>query len=270
MGLGVVLIVWAVVGLLLATIAAGVLLGLTALFTRKALRFRRTLLICAALLPFGCLAWAGIVFVFQAVVNEGLLHRDVGLGDGWHTPLPNGYMISFIDITDQGTVYNPKTQLAWDSVVSRPDAVFGVRTLQVAGAYLIGGADSHYFESIREDRGVVDSYFLLDTRTGKKTSAPDLTSLAADANRVGISLHLEPIYSVYSRYRFTWFEVFAGCLLVLPPLTASVALVVAIQYVRQHPNSQARTYRSLFQSWSMTRRQRRARDNSPQIPPGSA
>jgi hypothetical protein len=110
MGLGIVLLLWLVVGTVLTAIGAAILAGTTGLLTRGITNGRRKVIIAAALLPFVCLCWAGVVFVFQAVINEGLLHRDLGLGDTWHAPLPNGYQIMMIDVTDQGMVYNPKTQ----------------------------------------------------------------------------------------------------------------------------------------------------------------
>ena len=39
---------------------------------------------------------------FQAVVNVVLLHRDIGIVDGFDCPLPNGYALSFIDVTEIG------------------------------------------------------------------------------------------------------------------------------------------------------------------------
>ncbi|HEY6369795.1 MAG TPA: hypothetical protein VIX37_04395 [Candidatus Sulfotelmatobacter sp.] len=53
------------------------------------------------------------------------------MGDTWQAPLPNGYQIMMIDVTDQGWVYNPKTQADGD-VSERHDAVAGVRNLEVA------------------------------------------------------------------------------------------------------------------------------------------
>jgi hypothetical protein len=60
------------------------------------------------------LGWCG--FVFQAIVNVVLLHRDIGLGDGFECPLPNGYALSFIDTTDIGTVYEPKNRPVWSEI----------------------------------------------------------------------------------------------------------------------------------------------------------
>jgi hypothetical protein len=172
------------------------------------------------LLPFACLAWAGAVFVLQALVNEELLHRDFGVGDGWHAPLPNGYVVSFIDVTDQGSICPAK---AGGDGCTHP-SIDGIRLLQLSGPYLLGAADSHLLEHFGQQTSAVDNYFMFDTRDGKRTDYASADELKTQAGARGIALHLEPIYSVYSRYRFTWFDVFAGCLLVLPPLVALGAL----------------------------------------------
>jgi hypothetical protein len=196
-----VLIAWAVVGTILAGVAAVVLGGATALLTKRVPRWRRTAILLAAVLPFFCLAWGGGVFMFQAIVNEILFHRDPGLGDTWETPLPNGYAVLMIDDTDHGWVYNPKTQVP-GGVSEQEDAPFGVRVLQVQGPYIIGGLDSKAFGSSCDNETRVDSYFLLDTHSGKRTNFPTLTasgrlasrySAEARTNRqglLGIPLHL--------------------------------------------------------------------------------
>jgi hypothetical protein len=128
MGIGFVLLIWAAVGLVLAGVGAVLLGGMAAYLTRGAVGGRKWLLVAASLFPFVCLAWAGGIFVFQAVVNEMVFHRDPGLGDSWNCRLPNGYAILMIDVTDQGWVYNPKTQPG-DSVTDGEDAIAGVRIL---------------------------------------------------------------------------------------------------------------------------------------------
>jgi len=45
------------------------------------------------------------------------------------------------------------------------------------------------------------------------------------AGQLGIRVSLEPIYRVYSRYRFSWFDVFAGALFLGPVLIGFVLLV---------------------------------------------
>jgi hypothetical protein len=142
MGITIVLLLWAVFGTVVAALIPTTLGGTTALLTRGATG-RRKAIISAAVFPFACFAWGAAVFVFQAIVNEGLLHRDLGMGDTWHAPLPNGYQIMMIDVTDQGWVYNPKTQPG-SGVREQEDAVAGVRKIQIAGRYILGATDSNF------------------------------------------------------------------------------------------------------------------------------
>ena len=102
---------------------------------------------------------------------------------------------------------------------------------------MFGAIDSQGFQHLGQETSAVDQYFILDTRDGKKTVFAGLDQLKAEASRLGISLHLEPIYSVYSHYRFTWFDVFAGCLLVLPPLAAIAGLGFYILRARRNRTS---------------------------------
>ena len=76
-GLGIVLLFWAVVGTVVAGIGAATLGCIVGLLTRGVTSGRRRVITAASLFPFVCLGWGGAVFVFQAVVNEALLHRDL-------------------------------------------------------------------------------------------------------------------------------------------------------------------------------------------------
>jgi hypothetical protein len=223
MGIGFVLMLWAIAGTVLAGMGALIFGGATAFLTRGARTGRRKAILAASAFPFICLAWGGIVFGFQALVNELILDRDAGLGDTWHWPLPNGYSLLMIDVTDQGWVYNPKTQPG-DSVTEQEDSIAGVRKIQVAGRYILGASDTKWFGSEENDR--VDSFFVLDTQSGTHIAFYDYDRLKAEAARLGIQVNLEPISAVYSSYRFTWFEGFVGCLLFLP------LVVVAYQITR--------------------------------------
>ena len=232
MGIGFVLLFWAVAGAIAATVGALVLGGATAFITRGAHKGRRRAILAAGLFPFVCLAWAGTVFAFQAVVNETFLHRDAGLGDTWRCPLPNGYALMMIDTTDQGWVYNPKTQPG-DAVGEQEDAVSGVRTIQVAGRYILGGSDSKWLGRLGDNSGQVDSFFIMDAQSGKRTTLPSYDALTAEAQRLGIQLKLVPINVLYSKYRFTKFDVFVGLLLCLPPTVATYLLLRWITGVRR-------------------------------------
>jgi energy-coupling factor transporter transmembrane protein EcfT len=232
MGVGIVLLFWALVGTVFAAIGAATLGCATALLTRGVTNGRRKVVIAASLFPFVCLGWGGAMFVFQAVVNEGLLHRDLGLGDTWHAPLPNGYQIMLIDVTDQGWVYNPKTQPG-SGVGEQEDAVAGVRNVQVAGRYILGATDSRAFEHFGKDINQVDAYFLLDTQLGKRKQFQNYDALRHSALELGIEPNLERIDTVYSKFRFNWFDVVAGLLFCLPPVILALLLIRRIVRLRR-------------------------------------
>lgn len=229
MGIGFVLFVWAVAGTILACVSGLVLGGVTAFFTQGFQKSRRRAIVLASAFPFACLGWAGLIFIFQALVNGFVLHRDAGLGDTGECPLPNGYEITMIDVTDQGWVYNPKTQID-GGIGEREDAVAGVRTVQVAGRYIFGAADSHLSDFGKPTD--VDLYFVLDTNTGKRTQFKQYDDLRRAASQLGFQLRLEDIETVYSKYRFTWFDVLVGVLVVLPP--AAYFFILARWIVKLH------------------------------------
>lgn len=231
MGLLFVLIIWVIVSSLLALIAAALFGGAAAFFTRGIKKGRRRAIVIACWFPFLCLGWGACVFVFQAVVNEVFLNRDLGMGDTWHCPLPNGYQIMMIDVTDQGCVYNPRTQQT--SVSEQDDAVTGVRTLQISGPYILGGSDSKSFDHLGQDSQSVDQYFMLDTQAGKHATFNSYEALRAKASELSIGLELQPIYRVYSKYRFSWFEVLAGILFCVPPIAGTVLFVLHIRRLRR-------------------------------------
>jgi hypothetical protein len=240
MGIGFVLLIWAVIGLVLACVGAVCLAGLSAYFTRGAQHGRKRLIVGAAAFPLACLGWIAVMFAFQALVNEGLLHRDPGLGDTWHCLLPNSYEILMIDTTDQGYVFNPKTQPD-NTVADQNDAIGGIRTLQLAGRYILGGYSNNPYD--HQDRTRVDSYFLLDTQIGEHAIFPSYEALRKSAEPLGIKLDLQPIASVYATYRFSWFEVVSGILTLLPPVVFAFFLCRAFLRVRRsrvipsHPSS---------------------------------
>ncbi len=236
MGIGIVLLGWAVVGTIVACVGA-LVMGVAATFlTRRATQDRTLTLLSAVAFPFACLGWAALLFVFQASVN-GAMHRDPGLGDSWECPLPNGYVINMIDVTDQGWVYNPKTQFD-GGVAEQDDAVADVGVVQVSGKYILGGSHSRSIVDSQSSNDNIDSYFLLDTQTGKKTAFPNVDGLRAVATQLGISLNLEPIDAVYSRYRYTWFDVSVGILLSVPPFSCLVLLTRKILKLRKSASTE--------------------------------
>ena len=93
MGIGFVLIVYAVGGTFAAIIGCLVLRRVVAGFVPGSSRSRSLLIRAATAFPFACMFWAGVVFIFSAAVNVVWLHRDVGIGDGFDCPLPDGYAL---------------------------------------------------------------------------------------------------------------------------------------------------------------------------------
>ena len=229
MGIGFVIALWLVAGAAAASGTAVIFGILTSFFTRRAKTGRRAVIIASMLFPFACGVWAFGVFVAQAVVNEVFLYRDIGLGDTWHCPLPNGDQIEMIDVTDQGWVYNPKHGGPGEA----DDAIPGVRLLQVQGRYILGATDSNAFRNLGSDTSHVDSYFLLDTQSGKQTTYSNLGELQSATQPLGINVTLVPIYTLYSKYRYTWFDVVALLALLTGPAIAGTLIVRRILRVRK-------------------------------------
>lgn len=233
MGIGIVILFWLVVGLILAALGALVFGGAAMLLTRGVRKHRKRVIVAASLIPIASIAWVGAIFAVDGIINETMLHRDFGIGDAWRCPLPNGYSILMIDVTDYGCVYNPKTQRTEDIVGEKEDAPFGVRELQVLDRYILGGRNRGAIQSSGGSPDEVDSYFILDTQTGKRTDFPDYDTFRAAGSLLGITPHLEPISKVYSRYRFTPLDVVAGVLAIAPPFLLLVLFIWWIVHARK-------------------------------------
>ncbi len=239
MGIGFVLVIWGVVGLVMASVGSLVMRGVVAYFLRG-VADRGQLLRRATLFPVACLIWAGMVFVFQAVVNVVFLHRDIGIGDGFDCPLPNGYALSFIDVTEIGTLYKPANHSLWeDPQENAVNAINDVVVMQLTGPYVLGGSDSKRLEHFGQDNYAADTYFVLDTRTDKRTDFKTYAALREAAQRLNLQPNLVAIDSLYSKYRFTWFDAFAGLVLIVPPLIAAALMtrsVVRLRMTRAAPS----------------------------------
>lgn len=228
MGIVFVLNLYALALAIAASVAALVLGASTYLLTRRSDPKRKLAVLASILFPFACVVFAGGWFVTYAIINAEIFHRDPGLGDSWETPLPNGYALLMIDTTDEGTVYNPKTQPDQGSVMSRDDTVFDVRQLQISKNLIFGASDRRDSDPIGLDSNVLDFYFELNTRTGRHTEFKSLEALRQRATSEGVSLNLRKFYSVYLDYRTTWFDYLAGAILLLAP---SVGFAVLARWV---------------------------------------
>ncbi len=216
MGLGIVLLFWGVVGLIGASIGSLVLPRIASHFTRATGKNSRRVILVTRLFLFACLVWGGGTFVAYAIVNEAVFHRDPGIGDGWSCPLPNGYALEMIDVTDRGIVYNPRSQRT-PGVMEQEDALFDVRSLQIAGPYILAGVGRQYPSDDGPEKCCMN-YFLLDTRTGRRTKLSNYDGLREAAARLGAQPSLETIDAVYTRYRFTWFDGVAALTMFSVPL----------------------------------------------------
>jgi hypothetical protein len=233
MGILFVLAFWGMVGLVLTAVWISVARGVIAQLTRNSNDIahksaRDRVVRNATLFPVGCLMWAACVFVFQGFINTTYLQRDMGLGDSYYCPLPNGYSILMIDEGDLGKVYNSKTDGS-----GQDDVMSDVRELQVSGRTLLGASDSQWFQHFGQDNPPSNRYFLFDTQTGTRIDFVTENELRIAAAKSGITLKLEPISKVYQRYRFTWFDAMAAVLLLLPPIVGLGFLIRSIVRLRK-------------------------------------
>ncbi len=234
MGGGPELFVLVMLGAVMVCVGVPLLGGAAYFLTAGVKNGRRKVVITASLLPVVCVVWGASVLWVEGSINQNWLNRDAGYGDMWACPLPNGYALMMIDDPDVGVLYNTKTQtlksgVAWGTGFD--DTIGGVRTLQVEGPYIFGGANSHLYDP--SDRNQVDSYFLLDARTGKYASFSTYDALRDAAQQLGFGLKLQGISGIYSKYNFTWFEGFMDLMLCVPPLLALCLVVRSIIRLRR-------------------------------------
>ncbi|MBQ9555466.1 MAG: hypothetical protein IJV05_04505 [Muribaculaceae bacterium] len=166
------------VGLLLwlcIIIAISLILGLVAALialplAKKPKRKRKILL--AFLSPGLAIGIWTVCSVVTMLTTSTLCNVDIGLGDTWISPLPNGYEIYSIDLPGNGNIDKVDTS---DSITTFYETVSASK-LQVIGDTVIGQ---------RADNG---DYFLLDTRTDSLTFHESLTQLQASLNGKKIEL----------------------------------------------------------------------------------
>lgn len=214
MGIGIVLLFWLFAGSFAAATGSVLLAGGTLILTRKGQPGRGRAIFLSAALPFIGLCWWGAVFVFQATVNVVVFHRDVGIGDTWETPLPNGYILTMIDVTEHG----------WVSKNTEGEMGPPISQLQVTGRYILGR-----YEDIKLPR----PYFILDTLTNGWRDFADFEALRTAARAVGIQPALEPIDNVYGRYRTGWFDYLTLFLFGGYPIGALIFWVKSVRNVRR-------------------------------------
>ena len=214
MGIAFVLIFYFVVLSIAAVICSAIMVAAIRYYLREVPNGRARIIRFAAILPFACVAFAGIWFIGYAVINDEIFHRDPMIGDGWYAPIGNGYAIDMIDVTDQGYVH----PIGGDNNgLNDPGGVSGVRRMQVVGFRVFGSEDKNWFQNEGRERQEEDDFFAVDTRDRAKIEFSSEADLAAYAKQYGVMLGLRPIADVYDDYRFTWFDGVAAFLLVAVP-----------------------------------------------------
>ncbi len=101
------------------------------------------------------------------------------------------------------------TGMGWVLLGERDDSLSGVRVLQLSGPYIFGGLDSYAYQFASKDDHI-ESYFLLDTKTGKHESFLTYEALQGKAQQLGITLNLERIKNL-SPFSFAFLRSYSPC-----------------------------------------------------------
>ena len=155
-----------IISLILGVVAALIALPLA----KKPKRKRKILL--AFLSPGLAIGIWTICSVVTMLTTSAVCHVDIGLGDLWISPLPNGYEIYSYDLPGNGEIDKVDTS---DSITTFYETVSASK-LQVIGDTVIG------------QRSDNSDYFLLDTRTDSLTFHENLAQLQAALNGKKIEL----------------------------------------------------------------------------------
>jgi hypothetical protein len=167
--------------------------GVTAVLLSGANKIQRLTTSGLAALPF-----AGLAFLMAPVLIAWSMSRP-DIPGSCH--LPNGYELMIVGQNDPGWVYDAKNVSSARSINWKKESLAGVVVLQIHDQYILGGLTSR---GINETTIYpVDSYFLLDSKSGETATWHSLRELRAAASERGISIDLKNFYDVYSRYGTT-------------------------------------------------------------------
>jgi hypothetical protein len=216
MGLAVFLFLAAmIVGLALACFAAVILFSVGVLLTRGVDRGRGGFLAVTVLFPFLCVGWMGAAYVGHGIINVLVLDRSIVGSDELDCPLPNGYALSFAaGSREVAALYRPAGWPRWRNGVK--EGILDVRLLQMANGYLLGGRGRQLVETPEIGDRTVESYFLLDTGSGRLREFPTLPELEQAAGQLGMRPQLQPAAALYDVYGRTWFDGVLPWLMLVP------------------------------------------------------
>jgi hypothetical protein len=158
------LAIWLVVFAVIAVVLGMIGVAIVSPFLAKGRRKRKMLL--TFLTPIvGIASYVGSSVVAMIIISE-LLNIDLGFGDSWKAPLPNGYQLVSIDMPDNGSICKDADY--------RAEGVSGVKQIEVIGDSVIGQADN--------------KYFLLDTKDGKVAYYSSVLELQKRVGKTRIAL----------------------------------------------------------------------------------
>ena len=159
------LAIWLIVFAAIAVVLGMIGVAIVFPFLAKGRRKRKMLL--TFLTPIVVIAsYVGSSVVAMIIISE-LLNIDLGFGDSWKAPLPNGYQLVSIDMPDNGSIYK-------DADYGAIGVVDGVQRIEVSGDSVIGLSGK--------------KYFLLDTNVGKVAYFPSVLELQKRVGKPKIAL----------------------------------------------------------------------------------
>lgn len=158
------LVIWLVIFAVIAAILGVIGVAVVYPFLSKNARRRKMLL--TFLTPIiGIASYVGSSVIAMIIISE-LLNVDIGFGDSWKAPLPNGYQLISVDMPDNGSIYKDDDH--------RTEGIDGVQQIEVIRDSVIGLSSN--------------KYFLLDTKIHKVTYYPSVFELQKSVRKSNIAL----------------------------------------------------------------------------------
>ena len=158
------LVIWLVIFAVIAAILGVIGVAVVSPFLSKKARKRKMFL--TFLTPIvGITSYVGSSVIAMILISE-LLNVDIGFGDSWKAPLPNGYQLISVDVPDNGSIYKDDDH--------RTEGIDGVQQIEVIGDSVIGLSSN--------------KYFLLDTKIHKVTYYPSVFELQKSVRKSNIAL----------------------------------------------------------------------------------
>ena len=108
-----------------------------------------------------------------------------------------------------------------------------MRRLQIVGDQIYGTRDTKIFENFGSGIEREDSFFTLNTKSHIRKDFSTEAALAADVEHQGVRLKMEPINTVFNRYRIGWFDLLSGLVLIGAPAVAFWRLLRHIRFVKR-------------------------------------